>query len=367
MWRKSYIKLAILCLDNTLHIGVGEVAASPRPSVGQQHTCVVPTSVGQQHTCVVPKAVGQQHTCTVSKSVGQQHTCVVPKAVGQQHTCVVPKSVGQQHTCVVPEAVSQQHTCVVSTAVGQQHTCVVPKAVGQQHTCVVPKSVGQQHTCVVPKAAGQQHTCVISKAVGQQHKCVVPKSVDQQPTCVIPKSVALHYAEGEATVFFRNVGNHTLDHAATWIGQLQSCRTNAGCRTRARYGVSAGQHWRNLAARNAIARRHKTLAGQNSTARLASCTTQCKSESSPTSFCISALQFLDVSCLVVSATPSEQNRSYETPFSLHINPSNHNIFMFTLYYTFFFQISDIFCYTKQNQTITDYLSHVAMLQIHAVE
>jgi len=89
---------------------------------------------------------------------------------------------------------------------------------------------------------------------------------------VVPKSAALHDAKGEATVFFRNVGNCVLDHAATGIGRLQSWRTNAGCRTRARYGASTGQHWRNLAARNAIAGRRKKLARQNSTARLASCT-----------------------------------------------------------------------------------------------
>lgn len=34
--RKSYVRLAILCRDYTLHIGVGDDAASPRPSVGQQ-------------------------------------------------------------------------------------------------------------------------------------------------------------------------------------------------------------------------------------------------------------------------------------------------------------------------------------------
>jgi hypothetical protein len=47
-------------------------------------------------------------------------------------------------------------------------------------------------------------------------------SVGQQYTCVVPQSVALHDAEGEATVFFRNVGKCTLDHMATGIGRLQS-------------------------------------------------------------------------------------------------------------------------------------------------
>ena len=90
----------------------------------------------------------------------------------------------------------------------------------------------------------------------------------QHRMSVVPKTVAPRDAEGDATVFFRNVGNLDSDHAATGIGRLQSWRTNAGCRTRARYG----QHCRNLAARNAIAERRKKLAGQNSTARQASCT-----------------------------------------------------------------------------------------------
>jgi hypothetical protein len=45
-----------------------------------------------------------------------------------------------------------------------------------------------------------------------------------------------------------------------------------------------------------------------------------------------------------------------TRFSLHINPSTHNIFTFILYYTSF-QISDIFCYIKLKRSqITFYMS-----------